>query len=316
MTAPDPLAYPSTVDRPLTLQERAEIAGFRLLQVLILPFGWRTRSAIAGWLGRRLGPLAGGLANRVRNNLDRVRPDFPEERRKALLAGVMDNFARTAVEYDRLPDLFAAAPDFEIEGLEHLEAAKAQAGGRMVVVSAHLGNWEAIRAAAAHHGAELAIIYRAFNNPAVDRACYRLITSTGLPAFHKGKEGARALFKHVRSGKGAMILVDQRLGGAPLLDFMGEEAETSLAAAQLALTLKAPLLPAVGFREGERFRVRFEPPVPHGQPNEMMQAVNRLIEDWVDAAPDQWFWLHRRWKVHREADLRRRYKKPAADRVT
>lgn len=302
----DPLAYPRAEDRPLSLQEGAELFGFRLMQALILPFGPATRSSIAGWLGRSLGPLVPSFRKRVYDNLDLVAPEVGAAERRRLLADVFDNFARTAVEYDRLPALYRRAKDFKVEGLEHLQAAQAQAGGRLVLVSAHLGNWEAIRAVAALHGVELAIIYRAFNNPAVDRACYRLITSTGQPAFHKGRDGARALFKHVRSGKGAMILVDQRAGGAPLVDFMGRPTETSLAAAQLARTLKAPLLPAVGFREGGTFRVRFEPPVPHGPQLEMMQAVNDAIESWIVAARGQWFWLHRRWKIRREANLHRK----------
>ncbi len=312
---PDALAYPRSVDRALTMQERAEYVGFRLMQILVLPFGPATRSAIAGWLGRKLGPLTPSFRKRVFNNLDLVSLQLNETERRELLGGVLDNFCRTAVEYDRLPALYRRAKDFKVEGLEHLQAAQEQAGGRIVLVSAHLGNWEAIRAVAALHGVELAIIYRAFNNPAVDRACYRLITSTGLPAFHKGRDGARALFKHVRSGKGAMILVDQRAGGAPLVDFMGRPSETSLAAAQLARTLKAPLLPAVGFRDGDSFRVRFEAPIPSGGQVEMMQAVNHTIEGWIEAEPKQWFWLHRRWKIRKEANEKRKQSRELGEKL-
>ena len=170
----------------------------------------------------------------------------------------------------------------------------------MVVASAHFGNWEGVRAAAKFKGAPLALVYRAFNNPLIERRWHRYITSVKLPAFHKGAAGARAMLRHVLKEGGVMILVDQRLGGAPLLDFLGAPAETSLAPAQLALRAKAPLITAVAFRTPESFKVRFEPVIAPAAPEQMMAEVNARIGAWIDEAPEQWFWLHRRWRVRRQ----------------
>lgn len=280
------------------LAERLEWGGLCLVRLLLAPFSARGRSRLMGRIGGALGPWL-GFARRIEANIDLVRPDYDAATRRRITRGVMANFASAAIEYMDLPALYEASEGFSVEGLEHLQAAREAGGGKLVVVSAHYGNWEAARAVAARHGAPLAIIYRAFNNRKMDDYSHRLITACGWPAYRKGAEGSRELFKHVRGGGGAMILVDQRLGGAPQLDFMGRPAETSLAAAQLALKLKAPLLPAAARRTETGFHVIFEPPIPPSDPMTMTEAVNKVIEGWIDAAPEQWFWLHRRWRLRK-----------------
>ena len=237
--------------------EALEWGGVCLARLIVAPLDARGRSRLIGRLARMFGPIS-PFVRRINDNIDLVRPGYDAATRARIRRGVMENFARTATEYLDLPELAARSAGFKISGLEHLEAAKAANGGRMVVVSAHYGNWEAVRAVAARHGAPLGIIYRAFNNRKIDDYGFGLITACGWPAWRKGSEGSKGLFKHVRQGGGAMILVDQRAGGAPSLDFMGQPAETSLAAAQLALKLKAPLLPAAAKRVGDDFEVFFE----------------------------------------------------------
>lgn len=282
--------------RPRAWIERAELLGTKIAIGFLSLFSPKWKSRIAGALG---GGIGGRLwfARRAETNLSRFRPALGASERRGIVRRLMSNFARTGVEYLDLPDLARRAEGFEVEGLEHLHAARAAAGGRLVVVSAHFGNWEAIRAVAAREGAPLAIIYRAFNNQLIDALFFDLIVSAGWRAFRKGAVGGRELLRHVRSGEGALILIDQRAGGAPRLDFMGAEAETSLAAAQLSRTLRAPMLPAVAFREGDGFKVRFEAPIEGDNPVEMMQEANRRIASWIDDDPGQWFWLHRRWRI-------------------
>ncbi|MEO1291649.1 MAG: lysophospholipid acyltransferase family protein [Pseudomonadota bacterium] len=279
-----------------TVLDRLEFAGYRLFRLVMWLLGRRRTTALVAWVARRLGPVL-PMAKRAHENLQARRPELDDAERKRIIVGLSDNFTRLLLEYLRLKELYAKQAEWRVEGEEHLEAATAAAGGRMVVVSAHYGNWEAIRAAAGARGAPLALIYRAFNNPLIDAEAQRCMAPTGQPVFHKGKHGARALFAHVSRKGGAMILVDQRLGGAPLIDFMGAPAETSLAAAQMAQRIGVPLLPAVARREGEGFVVRFEQPVEAETPEAAMAEVNARIEAWIDEAPEQWFWLHRRWKI-------------------
>ena len=290
---PKPFNYRA---RPNWLLERIEYAGYLIGYGSVRMLGPRWSGAMIDWLMRNVGPLL-PLRKRALNNFDLVRPHYDAATREQIIRGVFGNFARTGFEYACLAHLAEEAKKWRVEGLEHLLAARDAADGRLVIASAHFGNWEAVRALTAAHGIPLGLIYRAFNNKLVDQHINRKMQELGWPAFRKSAAGGRELFKHVRSGKGAMILVDQRLGGAPIVDFMGRPAETSLAAAQMAKTLKAPLITASALRINGGFVVRFDPPVPLGRPDEMMAEVNRRVEAWVDEAPEQWLWMHRRWKI-------------------
>ncbi|MCI4663489.1 MAG: lauroyl acyltransferase [Neomegalonema sp.] len=298
--------------RPHWLAEKVHFGGYMTGYALAKLLGPRWTCAAMGGMMRNVGPLL-GLRKRAYGNFDLVRPSYDDAMRRRIVRGVFDNFARTGFEYAFIPYLSRVAVDWRVEGLEHYLAAREAAGGRVIIASAHVGNWEAVRAVAALHGPPLGLIYRAFNNKFVDQHIFRKMTETGWPAFRKGAAGGRALFKHVRNGGGAMILVDQRLGGAPILDFMGQPAETSLAAAQMAKTLKAPLVPAVAFRNEGGFTVRFEAPIAPAQPDEMMAEVNRRVEAWVDHAPEQWLWMHRRWKVRASGRVRKFGSRHASD---
>ena len=98
-----------------------------------------------------------------------------------------------------------------------------------------------------------------------------------------------------------MILVDQRNSGAPMIDFLGQPAETVTAAADLAVSSGCMLIPAVALRDTRhrRFSVVFEEPVTGDDAVEMMTAVNRRLGRWIEQYPEQWFWFHRRWRVTR-----------------
>ena len=166
-----------------------------------------------------------------------------------------------------------------------------------IIVTAHYGNWEAIRVAAKRDGREVGIIYRAFNNRYLDRFTMNMIPDAGSPVLQKGS-GMRQLVQHVRRGGMVMILVDQRNTGAPFIDFMGQPAETVTAAADIAVRTGAALIPARAVRDvaAERFDVTFEKPITGTDSVEMMSEVNRRISAWVEEYPAQWFWFHRRWR--------------------
>lgn len=249
-----------------------------------------------GWVGRVFLPLAPAAA-RVREGLALARPDMVRAATRRLTAEVGDNFGRVLAEYIRM-DGFAARP-----GLLHVQGADvlrdAVAGGRgAILVSAHFGSWEAIRLAARSLGVETGIIYRPFNNPAFNAVSLARIRLAGEPVLFKGAPGLKQMVKHLRGGGVILILLDQRLGDGEELPFMGRMAHTATAVAALAQRMGTPLIPAVGKRrdDGLSFDVTFEPPVAADTPQAAMRAVNARFEAWIDAAPGQWFWLHRRWK--------------------
>jgi len=268
--------------------------GFRAATWLV-PI-W-TLTGIAAALGRGLTPLVGKARRRAEANLALVWPDRPGADRRRLVRETGAAFLRLCVEYAHL-DRWARSVALDIEGADRLDSASG-AGKGIVIVTAHYGNWEAIRLAALRQGVECGIIYRAFNNRYLDRFTVALIGGLGRPVLQKGKTGMRELVGHLRRGGAIMILVDQRNSGAPFLPFLGEPAETVLAAANLARLTGAALIPAVGRRDAarRRFSVRFETPVAPDRPEAMMTAVNARISGWIEAEPAQWFWFHRRWRA-------------------
>lgn len=235
------------------------------------------------------------LRKRAEDNLRLVYPDLSQHKRTALLRDATRNFIYLAVEYAHL-DRFIRKVDIVHHGIEHLQAAHASGKGA-ILVTAHYGNWEAIRIAAKREGYEVGIIYRAFNNRYLDRFTMNMIPDAGTPVLQKGG-GMRQLVQHVRDGGMMMILVDQRNSGAPFIDFMGHPAETVTSAADIARRTGAALIPARAVRDpSERqFHVTFEPAIAGDDGIEMMTEVNRRISAWVHEHPGHWFWFHRRWK--------------------
>jgi Kdo2-lipid IVA lauroyltransferase/acyltransferase len=214
-----------------------------------------------------------------------------------MVRGAGAQFTRLMVEYARLDK---ALPKFEIEvaGVEHLLSAQA-AGRGAILVSAHYGNWETARIAALRLGCETGIVYRPFNNRYLDRFTVRLIPCAGRPLVRKGWTGMRLMLEHLGRGGFVMILVDQRNSGAPFIDFLGHPAETPTGAADAARRTGAALIPVCAARNvaARRFDVTFEAPVTGDDSRAMMAEVNRRIGAWVEAAPEQWLWFHRRWRT-------------------
>lgn len=248
-----------------------------------------------GALGCRVALLLPPLRERAEDNLKLVYPNMPAAERRTLVREAARCFIHLAVEYAHL-ERFIRKVEIRHRGIEHLAAAHA-AGKGAIVVTAHYGNWEAIRVAAKREGFEVGIIYRAFNNRYLDAFTLNMIPQAGEPVLQKGG-GMRDLVSHVRRGGTMMILVDQRNSGAPFIDFMGQPAETVTAAAEMAVKLGAALIPARALRDmrEKRFDVTFEAPVTGDDSIAMMTEVNQRLTHWVAEQPAHWFWFHRRWK--------------------
>ena len=256
--------------------------------------------ALFGRLGRWALPRVPS-GRRVARNLARVRPGLAADAVRALQAEVGDNFGRVLAEYIRMPDLLRRPERRHVEGIEHLAAAR-DAGRGAVIASAHIGNWEQIRLAAAEAGIPVALIYRAFNNAAFDAVSRWRIHMAGEPVLHKGRAGMREMLAHLKRGGVILVLMDQHAGGGAMLPFLGHPAATATAIPALCLRTGAALVPARAIRQadGLSFRVSFEPPVPPDDAVAMTAAVNDRIGAWIGETPGQWFWLHRRWRTRAE----------------
>lgn len=214
-----------------------------------------------------------------------------------------DNLGRVAAEYPHLRRIKVFEPDGRVEthGLEHLDEALA-ARRRVVLFSGHLGNWEIASLAGGQYGLDIAQIYRAANNPLIDRMIRWLRGDQG-ELIPKGAVASRRAAAALRRGGHLSLLVDQKLNDGIAVPFFGRSAMTAPALALFALHYDCDVMPVrIERTAGAHFRLIVYPKLPlpaSGQRDAdvlaLMTAVNRTLEAWIRERPEQWFWLHRRW---------------------
>ena len=279
---------------------QAWVAAFAIGALRVLPLDWA--SALGGAFARSIGPHS-GVSKRARSNLRAAFPDLGKAEIEALIRGMWDNLGRVVFEYPHLAkiEVFAANGRVEVCGLDHLERALA-ANRRVILFSGHLGNWEIAALAGGQYGLDLAQIYRAPNNPHIDRMLRRLRGDAG-ELIPKGAVASRRAFAALRRGGHLSLLADQKLNDGIAVPFFGRPAMTAPALAILALRFDCDVLPVrVERLGGAHFRLSVYPPLPRPNTGDqqadiltLMTEVNRTLEAWIRERPEQWFWLHHRW---------------------
>ena len=266
--------------------------------LLALPYRWRV--PLCGWMmAYVIAPLA-GYDKRVRENLALVMPDLPEAEVKRLMRAVPRNVGRTLIEIYSGDDFIAraTAEPLKGEGLAALDAAHA-AGRPVILVTGHFGNYDASRVALIARGFPVGALYRPMGDADFNAHYVKAISKIGTPVFPRGRAGLGDMVRFLRGGGMLGLLMDQHMGAGVALQFMGQPAMTALSAADLALKYNALVVPTYAVRRegGLDFDIIIEKPIPHGTPEEMTQALNDSLDRLVRLHMDQWFWIHRRWKV-------------------
>jgi KDO2-lipid IV(A) lauroyltransferase len=266
---------------------------------LALALPYRARVAFLGWLMRRVfGPLA-GYRRRALDNLALVWPDLPPDRRRQIADQALDNAGRTLIENYSTADFTARAARLTPQGpgLAALESARAE-GRPVILVSGHFGNYEAARAALVARGFQIGGLYRNLKNRYFNAHYVKTMQAFGGPVFPQGRAGTAGFVRHLKDGGQLVLLFDQDVSGGTPIPFLGRPARTALSAAELALRIKADLVPFFAIRQpdGLDFRIELDAPVPHGDPVGMTRAITAALERRVTAHPGQWFWIHNRWK--------------------
>jgi KDO2-lipid IV(A) lauroyltransferase len=262
---------------------------------------------------RKLGPFL--PEHRTgRNNLRAAFPEKSAEEIEAILLNVWESLGRFGGEFahlDRVWDFDPSHPErsrieFSQRSEEIFNALIADGKGALVF-SAHLGNWELPALAAPAHGLKSAVLYRPPSIGAVDRAVQRIrgvnmgeiIATTPEAPIHL----AGALERGVHVG----MLVDQHYDnfsrGVDVV-FFGRTVKANPTLARLARQIDCPIHGTRTIRlPGRRFRVEIteqvEPVRNAGgivDVTATMQKITAIVESWIREYPDQWLWLHRRWR--------------------
>jgi KDO2-lipid IV(A) lauroyltransferase len=190
------------------------------------------------------------------------------------------------------------------EGREHLDEARAQGKGVFILAS-HQGNWELAGAAVTASVPPVSFVGRRLKNAAVDRKVTGLREAFGGHAIPH-RNAVRPVLRALREGGIVGFLMDQKAleKEAVLSRFFGRPVATNQGLAVLALKTRAPVVPTFGTRVPGGQVVRFQPvlePPDTGDLDERIlrftQAFDATVEAAVRACPEQWFWVHRRWRL-------------------
>ncbi|MBI5165056.1 MAG: lauroyl acyltransferase [Magnetospirillum sp.] len=256
-------------------------------------------SAFGGWFARKVGPLL-KVSTVARRNLLLAFPEKGSAEIEQIVLSVWDNFGRLAGEFPHLKRI--AAERLEIIGAEHVIALRDD-GLPGILIGAHFGGWELSGPLAERLGLPVHVVYRAANNPWIERLFRAARGVSADSVIAKGSRGARKVLAVMRNGGHLGVLVDQKMNDGIAVPFMGRDAMTAPAVAQLALRFHCPVVAGrIERLPGVRFRAVIEPPIPlpnsgdhHRDVLEMMTRINAVVESWVRENPGQWLWLHRRW---------------------
>lgn len=272
---------------------------------LFLPY--ETRVRVIGWLAQTvLAPLS-GWNKRVYANLDLVVSDMPMAEKRRIAARVANNVGRTLIEIysggaflDRIRNAPQSGP-----GIQAIQDAKAK-DRPIVLLTAHIGNYDAVRGSFALAGHKMAALYKPMRNTGFNNHYVEAIEQIASPVYPTTSRGIASLISHLKKGGTIGIVGDIGSTNAPLLSFFGQPAHTPVSAAEWAVKYDALLVPIYGLRQpdGLTFKIIADAPIPHGDPEEMMQAYNDSVEAITRAHMDQWFWIHKRWKRPRRAAIK------------
>ncbi len=265
----------------------------------------------AYWMGARFGDLAYRcLARRRRVALDNLATAFGGEKSaaecRAIARATFRNLGEHLIDFSRLrwltPETHLSA--FTVEDLERVERLLARRAG-LLILSAHFGSWELAAALALCLEPRMHVIARPLDNPALHRLVDAYRRYSGCNVIPKSR-ALPASLKALRRGEIVALLMDQsslRHEGIPV-PFFGAEAYTSIGPALMALRAGCPVIGAFLVRQGlGKHRLVFSEEIPIQRSGDLQQDIadntrrfNQLIESYVRAYPDHWFWLHRRWK--------------------
>lgn len=261
---------------------------------------------LANWLARRYAGLLDRALPRLRKvaltNLKMALPELDADAHRRIADGVFRSIARLLVTFARFPriDRGNIGDWIRYEGFEHFEAARKQGRG-VLFATAHLGNWELSAFAHGWMTAPMNVVIRPLDNPKIDALVERRRTLSGNRLIAK-KEYARGILKALHDNEAVGILVDQNasLEEGAFVDFFGVPACAGTGFAKLAAHSGAAVIPgyALWMESEQKYVLRFYPPIEiTGDAAEDTRRVQRQLESVIREYPDQWLWIHRRWKT-------------------
>lgn len=274
-----------------------------------------------GWMPRGLARLKADalawvvyhLMGRLRRvgmrNLELAMPEMASEQERArILRGVYRHLGWQLVEFCRMPQYTAENTKgwIRTEGLEHYLAARDRGKG-VLILTGHLGAWELSSFYHSLMGYPMGMVIRRLDNRRLDAFVNGIRCLHGNRVLHKD-DFARGLLTAMRAGETVGILMDTNMTPPQgvFVNFFGRQACTASGLARVALKTGAAVLPGflVWEEKVRQYVLHFGPELGFAQSGDgdadvraATQQCNDVLEEWIRRYPDQWLWIHRRWKT-------------------
>jgi len=246
-------------------------------------------------------------------NLEMVFPEKSLGERRRILRGVFTSLGRQLAELCQFPRYTAQNVDDVVvyDALENYERAYARGKG-VLFLTAHFGGWELSAFAHSLHGHWLHVVMRPMDNPYLDRLLQSYRTMHGNKVVPKD-DFVRGLLAAMRAGETVGILMDTNMTPPQgvFVDFFGIPACTASGLARMALRTDAAVVPGFTIWDEAlgKYRLRFDPAIELVRTGDLeadivanTQKFNNVIEEYVRQYPEQWLWVHRRWKTRPEGE--------------
>lgn len=268
---------------------------------------WLARPVV-GVLTLTLYLVLGRLRRVGERNLALALPELPIKERTRILRRVFRNLGWQLVEFCRMPRYTVRNTQgwIRTEGLEHFLAAQARGRG-VLVLTGHLGAWELSSFYHSLMGHPMGMVIRRLDNRRLDEYVNGIRCLHGNRVLHKD-DFARGLLTAMHEGGAVGILMDTNMTPpqGEFVKFFGIDACTASGLARVALKTGAAVLPGFMLWEPaeKKYVLRFGPQIHlsetgHTETDVLAatQKCNDVLESWIRSYPDQWLWIHRRWKT-------------------
>jgi KDO2-lipid IV(A) lauroyltransferase len=271
------------------------------VSALLGRLSWSATQRFGRGLGRLAWSVGGRDRQRTLDHLALAFPDLPIAARRALGRDCFRHQGMNLAECLHLlhKDCEDLARHVEVEGWEHVERAR-EKGRPLVLITGHCGNWEILGAALNCRGLGMAVVARSLDEPRLQGLLAGLRKRFGTATIERGSDGAaRQILGLLRRGGALGMLIDQdtKVDGV-WVPFFGHPAFTPVGAAKIALRQGTDVIPTFAERRPDgSHRIRIQPPLDlPNDPQEATAVMTLAIEEQVRRHPEQWVWMHRRWR--------------------
>ena len=269
---------------------------FIIIALNILPF--ESRVYWGGQVCSLILPLVRSFYERVDKNLKLIYPNWSDQKRKEFIKENSKMIGKSFIElmFNKEFQRRSHRIKYNKKELMPLIAAK-KINQPIIIISGHIGSWEAVRAVLKNYDLTSAALYQRNRNVFYERLHLKAIKEGGEPIFEVGRSGTRKMITLIKSGGVVALMIDQAVKEGQYFKFLGVPAKTSTSIAEISMKYDALLIPAYGIRtDNGDIKVTFDKPIKLKSVSHITKKMNLSLEKRIIEAPTQWYWPHRRWK--------------------